>query len=89
MKETERPQKLELKQKLEDLNGIEPLRPLQFSVVALLMAAIGWQLTSFLSENFAIGFVDSNVYPMQRLAIVARNIVVGIMTLGIILKGHI
>ena len=85
MKATERPQKLELKQKLEDLNGIEPLRPLQFSVVALLMAAIGWQLTSFLSGNFAIGFVDSDVYPMQRLAIVARNIVVGIMTLGIIL----
>jgi hypothetical protein len=85
MKETERPQKLELKQKLEDLNGIEPLRPLQFSVVALLMAAIGWQITSFLSGHFAIGFVDSNVYPMQRLAVVARNIVVGIMTLGSIL----
>ena len=82
MKETERPQKLELKQKLEDLNGIEPSRPLQFSIVAALMAVIGWQITSFLSSHFAIEFVDSEIYPMQRIAIVARNIVVGIMTLG-------
>ena len=36
--------KKDLPQRLEDLNGIKPEKPLQFSVVAALMAYIGWQV---------------------------------------------
>lgn len=46
------------------------------------MCAVGWKLSNYLSAHFAINFVTSEFYPVQRLAIVARNVIVGITTLG-------
>ncbi len=66
----------------EDLNGINPLIPLLFSAFPALMAYAGWKASSYLTANFAIQFIDSEIYPVQRLAIVLRNVVVGITTLA-------
>ena len=74
--------KMELKQKLEDLNGIKPERPLQFSVVAAIMAVAGYQFTVYLTGHLAVNLLDSDLYPVQRFAIVARNVVIGVGTLG-------
>jgi len=76
------PGKWDLPQKKEDLNGINPITPLFFSAVPAAMAFVGWQVSRYLTANFAIQFVDSDIYPVQRLAIVARNVVVGITTLA-------
>lgn len=46
------------------------------------MAFLGWQATAWLIANFAVDFIDSDIYTVQRLAIVSRNIVVGIFTLA-------
>lgn len=69
-------------QKKEDLNGIQPAIPLVFSSVPALMAYGLWQASIYLATHFAIDFVDSEVYPVQRLAVVSRNIVVGLFTLA-------
>lgn len=66
----------------EDLNGINPIIPLLFSAFPALMAYAGWRASSYLTANFAIQFIDSEIYPVQRLAIVLRNVVVGITTLA-------
>ena len=66
----------------EDLNGINPLIPLVFSALPALMAYAGWQASTYLTANFAVQFIDSEIYPVQRLAIVLRNVVVGITTLA-------
>ena len=65
-----------------DLNGINPLTPLTFSVVPAAMCFIGWKASNYMSQNFAVGFLNSDIYPIQRMAIVARNIIVGIFTLA-------
>lgn len=61
----------------EDLNGIQPMTPLSFSIVPLGMSLVGWQLTTYLAGHFAIQYVDSDIYPIQRAAIVARNLIIG------------
>lgn len=66
----------------EDLNGIEPSTPFIFATVPIAMCAVGYQISVFLAQHFAIQYVDSEVYPVQRLAIVGRNFVVGIVTLA-------
>ena len=71
------------------LVGIEPLTPLKFSVVAGLMAFLGWQITFYMSGHFAVDFLNSEFYPVQRVAIVARNLVVGIFTIGTAFSGII
>jgi hypothetical protein len=73
---------LKLEQKLEDLNGIKPSTPFQFSAVAALMAYGGFKITSYMTDNFAVQLLDSELYPVQRFATFSRNIVVGILTLG-------
>jgi len=65
-----------------DLNGINPLTPLTFSVVPAAMCFIGWKSSNYMSQHFAVGFLNSEIYPIQRIAIVARNIIVGIFTLA-------
>eukprot|EP01038_Epipyxis_sp_PR26KG_P008005 gene8005-10848_t len=69
-------------QKKDDLNGIDPLTPLSFSIVPVIMSYIGWQMATYFAGHFAIEFVSSDIYPIQRAAIVARNIVVGLFTLA-------
>ena len=66
----------------EDLNGINPLIPLFSSTVPFTFAYFGFQLSSYLSAHFAVGFLASDIYTLQRIAIVARNIVVGLATLA-------
>ncbi len=66
----------------EDLNGINPVSTITFSVVPMAMCFALIQLTSWLSAHFAIDQVDSDVYPIQRGAVVARNLVVGISSLA-------
>mmetsp|Transcript_13810 Transcript_13810/g.20681 ORF Transcript_13810/g.20681 Transcript_13810/m.20681 type:complete len:250 (+) Transcript_13810:32-781(+) len=66
----------------EDLNGIQPMTPLSFSIVPLGMSIVGWQLTTYLAGHFAIQYVDSDIYPIQRAAIVARNLIIGTTTLA-------
>ena len=73
---------LALPQRTEDLNGINPVTPLVFSTVAIAMSFVAWQISAYLSAHFAIDYVTSEIYPVQRLAIVSRNIVVGISTLA-------
>jgi len=85
MKEREslaEPGKWDLPQRKEDLNGINPITPLFFSALPAGMAFVGWQVSRYLTANFAIQFVESEIYPVQRLAIVSRNVVVGITTLA-------
>ena len=65
----------------EDLNGIDPLTPFLFSTVPAVMSLVGWQISTFLAANFAIQYLDSELYPVQRIAIVGRNLVVGLFTL--------
>jgi len=73
---------LQLPNRQEDLNGINPITPISFSTVAILMSYVAWQISSYLSAHFAIEYVNSDIYPVQRLAIVSRNIVVGLSTLA-------
>jgi hypothetical protein len=67
--------------KKEDLNGIQPYTPFIFSFFAAVMSFVAWQASTYLAGHFAIQFVDSELYPVQRVAIVGRNVVVGIFTL--------
>ena len=67
--------------KEEDLNGIEPYKPFQFSLVAGAMAVLGWKLTIFMTDNFGVSLLDSEYYPIQRFTIVARNIIIGLSTI--------
>lgn len=78
-----------LPKRTEDLNGINPVTPLTFSIVAGAMAVAGWQLAAYFTANFAISFLTSDLYPVQRMAIVARNLVVGISTLAAAFSGMV
>jgi hypothetical protein len=71
-----------LPQKIENLNGINPLTPLVFSSIPFAMAYLGYLLSSYLSANFAVSLLASDVYTFQRVAIVSRNIIVGLTTLA-------
>ena len=75
--------------KPEDINGIQPGKPFLFSLVAGGMALVGWKLSNYLSAHFAVQFLTSEFYPVQRIAIVARNVIVGIVTLGTGFSGMI
>ena len=66
----------------EDLNGINPVTTITFSVIPMTMCYGLIQVTSWLSAHFAIDQVDSPIYPIQRGAVVARNLVVGISSLA-------
>lgn len=48
------------------------------------MSLLAWKASVYLTENFAIQFLDPtrNPYPVQRVAIVGRNLVVGLSTLA-------
>ena|ERR1711871_151819 len=75
------PRSLKLERREEDLNGIEPYKPFQFSLVAGFMAYAGWQLTIYMTDNFGVSLLDSEFYPVQRFTIVARNIIIGLTTI--------
>ena len=62
----------------EDLNGINPSTPFLFSTVPFVMSIAGWQITTYLAGHFATELLDSDLYPLQRAAIIARNLIVGL-----------
>jgi hypothetical protein len=66
----------------EDLNGINPITTILFSVFPMGMCFVLIQVTSWLSTHFAINQVGSSIYPIQRGAVIARNLVVGISSLA-------
>ena len=66
----------------EDLNGINPFIPLLSSIIPFIFAYLGFQLSAYLTAHFAVSFLASDIYTLQRIAIVVRNIVVGISTLA-------
>jgi hypothetical protein len=76
------PQKNAFLQKKEDLNGIQPATPLLFSLFPALCCVAFWQLTTYMTNHFAINFITSDLYPVRRLASIARNFIVGFTTLA-------
>ena len=64
-----------------DLNGINPFLPLGSSILSAGMSYGTWQVTIYLAQHFAIQFISSENYPVQRLAMVGRNVIVGIFSL--------
>lgn len=68
--------------KKEDLSGVNPLSAFLSSIVAVGMSFVGWQVTTYLAAHFAVQFIDSDIYPLQRATILARNIVVGMSALA-------
>lgn len=78
-----------LPKRTEDLNGINPLIPLVSSIVPFGMTYLGFQLSAYLTANFAIQFLTSDIYTLRRVAIVARNVLVGMTTLATTFSGVI
>ena len=78
----ELPQKDVFDRPKEDLNGIQPMTPLLWSVFPAVFCVIFWQLTVYMTNHFAITFITSDMYPVRRFASLARNFVVGFTTLA-------
>ena len=76
------PQKNVFDRPKEDLNGIQPMTPLLWSVFPAVFCVIFWQLTVYMTNHFAITFISSDMYPVRRFASLARNFVVGFTTLA-------
>jgi hypothetical protein len=77
-----KPKSNEIKPVKDDLNGIEPWKPLVFSIFPAGFSFLAFQASFYLASHFAVNLVVSEVYPIQRAAIIARNLVVGIVTLA-------
>jgi len=65
-----------------NLNGVNPVVAITGSLFALAAAAGLWYLTSFLGEFFALHPVESDVYFIQRVTGVFRNVVMGLSSLA-------
>jgi len=72
----------DLPKRTEDLNGINPLTTILFSIFPALCSFLGYKASTWLTANFAVEFLTSDLYPVQRFAIVVRNLVVGITSLA-------
>lgn len=64
-----------------NLNGINPVVAITASIAALAIACGIWTFTSFLGEVFVSHPVDTDVYAIQRLASVFRNVIMGLFSL--------
>ena len=76
------PQKNVFDRPKEDLNGIQPMTPLLWSVFPAVFCVLFWQLTVYMTNHFAITFITSDMYPVRRFASLARNFIVGFTTLA-------
>lgn len=72
----------DLPQRPEDLNGINPATTMVFSLLPAAASVALIQLSNYLSAHFAVQMLASDLYPVQRLAVVVRNLVVGLATLA-------
>ncbi|GKZ00070.1 hypothetical protein MPSEU_000960400 [Mayamaea pseudoterrestris] len=66
----------------KDLNGVNPVVAISGAFFALVAAGGLWLLTSYLAEVFATHPVETNVYFVQRVASVFRNVVMGLISLS-------
>ena len=66
----------------KNLNGVNPLVALAGSVVALVVAGGLWWSTNWLGAFFALHPVETDVYFIQRAALVFRNAVMGLASLA-------
>ena len=66
----------------KDLNGVNPAVALGGGVFALVAATGLWILTSFLAEEFVLHPVETDIYFVQRVASVFRNVVMGLTSLA-------
>lgn len=71
----------------EDLNGVDPFQAIMSSTIPAGMAVVGYFLTSYLIDHLAVQFLDSDVYPIQRAAVVIRNLIIGMSTLATTFAG--
>lgn len=65
-----------------NLNGVNPVVTIIGSMVALAMAGGLWYATNYLGEFFAMHPVESELYIVERIAAVFRNVVIGIVSLA-------
>mmetsp|Transcript_58810 Transcript_58810/g.70138 ORF Transcript_58810/g.70138 Transcript_58810/m.70138 type:complete len:279 (+) Transcript_58810:34-870(+) len=65
-----------------DLNGVNPVVAITASLFAFGFAVATWTLTQYLAGQFASHPVESDVYFIQRLASVFRNLVMGLFSLA-------
>lgn len=72
----------DLPQRPEDLNGINPATTVVFALLPAAASVALIQLSNYLSAHFAVQMLASDLYPVQRLAVVVRNLVVGLATLA-------
>ena len=72
----------DLPKRTEDLNGINPVTTILFSAFPAVVCYLLTMLTTYLTAHFAVQFLSSDLYPVQRLAVVVRNLVVGLTTLA-------
>jgi hypothetical protein len=73
----------DLPKRTEDLNGINPATTILFSAFPAVVCYLLTNLTTYLTAHFAVQFLSSDLYPVQRLAIVVRNLVVGLTTYAV------
>jgi hypothetical protein len=81
MIKVDKPSSQPLPDRKEDLNGINPVVPILASVFPAGLAYYALQLANYLSAHFAVSFLASEYYPVQRFAVISRNIVVGMASL--------
>jgi len=65
-----------------NLNGINPAVALTGGVVTLIMASVLWFGTGEIGKYFALNPMDSDIYFIQRLTSVFRNVIMGIASLA-------
>ena len=70
----DRPPPTGLIERKDDLNGIKPQTPFIFATVPALMSYGSWRIASYLAAHFAVQFVESDIYPVQRMAGESWNI---------------
>jgi uncharacterized membrane protein (DUF2068 family) len=66
----------------QNLNGVNPAVALAGGAFALVAAAGLWLLTTYLATFFALHPVNSDVYFIQRVSGVFRNVVMGLASLA-------
>lgn len=69
-------------EEMRNLNGVNPASALGGSFLAIGIAVGLWYATNVLATFFALHPVNSDVYFVQRVAAVFRNVVVGLISLA-------
>ena len=65
-----------------DLNGVNPFVCLGASSACFALSFALWKATSIITEYLTMNPIESELYVVQRIAAVLRNVVIGITSLG-------